>query len=220
MIEMPTLELVPGFEAKILEEAIQSPAVAMMRLSLEIDRQLRVILAVIGRLKDYTGQSPNEALDLIGKSIEGSAIPLELRDTLKSFWDLRNSVVHSGRQQHGPAMRAVDYGCRILRMLQAVPRPGHIVIALVFICSDPACNFLRPDVRGVIVEDFGYKGESHGRHIHPSRKDYMRGQSVSWEWDIRGSVWGETWYRDPQSQEIKYAWTESIEFIGRPLEEI
>jgi ribosomal protein S6E (S10) len=132
---MPTSELVPGFEAKILEEAIQSPAVAMMRLSLEVDRQLRLILAVIGQLKDYTGQSPSEALDLIGKSIEGSAIPVELRDTLKSFWNLRNMVVHGGNAQQGFAMRALDYGFRILRMLQAIPRPSYVVRSSVQKCA-------------------------------------------------------------------------------------
>jgi ribosomal protein S6E (S10) len=217
---MPTSELVPGFEAKILEEAIQSPAVAMMRLSLEVDRQLRLILAVIGQLKDYTGQSPSEALDLIGKSIEGSAIPVELRDTLKSFWNLRNMVVHGGNAQQGFAMRALDYGFRILRMLQAIPRPSYVVRASVFVCSDQACRSVRPDVRGVIIESFGAKGESHGRQIYPTSKLYTGGQSVGWEWDTSGPGWGETWYRDPWSGEIKSAWGESSEFIGRPLEEI
>ncbi len=120
---MASTELDPGFEEKILEEAIRSPSIAMMRLSIEIDRQLRLILAVIGRLKDYTGLSPNEALDLMETCMEGSLIPSELRDTVKNFWELRNYVVHSGGSQVGYAMRAVDYVNRILRMLQTIPRP-------------------------------------------------------------------------------------------------
>src|SRR5580692_871446 len=112
---MPSLELSPGYEEKILEEAIQSPAVAMMRLSLEIDRQLRLILAVIGGLGDYVGQSPNQALDLIVLNIH-APVPPELRDTLNSFWDLRNRVVHNRGSKEGIAMRSVDYGLRILRM--------------------------------------------------------------------------------------------------------
>jgi hypothetical protein len=67
---MPNLGIPLGFEEKILEEAIQSPSIAMMRLSLEIDRQLRLILAVIGRLKEYFGQSPSDALDLIARHAE------------------------------------------------------------------------------------------------------------------------------------------------------
>ncbi len=215
---MASTELDPGFEEKILEEAIRSPSIAMMRLSIEIDRQLRLILAVIGRLKDYTGLSPNEALDLMETCMEGSLIPSELRDTVKNFWELRNYVVHSGGSQVGYAMRAVDYGNRILRMLQTIPRPSFIVFASVYVFSDPTCTVLRPDVKGVILESFGYRGESHGKHIHPSRKDYVQGQSVSWEWSMAGPGWGETWYRNPSTGESTHAWTSSLEFIGRPLE--
>ncbi len=218
---MPTLESAPGLEEKILDEAIQSPAVAMMRLSLEIDRQLRLILAAIGLLKDYTGRSPSVALDLIWRSSNGgSAAPRELRETLSNFWDLRNKVVHNGGPQQGYALRALDYGLRILRMLQAIPRPSHFVRASVTVCSDRACNIVRQDVTGVILESFGANGESQGQHIHASRKPYVVGESVSWEWNTRSPGWGETWYRDPQSGEVKMAWSEASEFIGRPLEEI
>lgn len=210
-----TLEI----EGQILENAISSPAVAMMRLSLEVDRQFRLILAAIGRLRDYSGQSPSEALDLMGKSMDGSMIPSELRDTIVMFWNLRNRVVHSGVPQHGYALRAVDYGLRILKILRAIPRPTTIVRhAGIILCSDKDCATLRPDVRGVILESFGPRGEHHGSKIHPSRKDYQQGESLSWEWNIGGPSWDDTWYRDPVTTEIKYAWTASIEFVGRPLD--
>jgi hypothetical protein len=217
---MPSAQLANGFEEKILEEIIQSPSIAMMRLSLEIDHELRLILAVIGRLKDYTGQSPDEALALIAMSIEGSAIPLELQDTLRNFWDLRNEIVHRDSLHNGLAVRAVDYGFRILRMLQSIPRPSYVVVASVLVFSDKTCNVPRDDVKGVILESLGSKGESHGRHIHASRKDYLRGQSVSWEWLLGGPAWGQTWYQNPESGETRLAWSEAIEFIGRPLDEV
>jgi hypothetical protein len=206
-------------EEQILENAISSPAIAMMRLSLEIDRQFRLILADVGLLKDYSGQSPIEALDVMARSVDGSTIPTELRDIIVSFWDLRNRVVHSSVPQQGYAMRAVDYGLRILRILRAIPRPSRIVRhAGVPLCSDRLCNNLRPDVRGVILESFGPRGENHGSKIHPSHRDYQEGQSVSWEWNINGESWDDTWYRDPATNEIKYAWTRSLEFVGRPLD--
>jgi hypothetical protein len=192
----------------------------MMHLSLEVDRQLRLLLAVIGRLKDYSGQSPNEALDLIAKSIEGSLIPSELRDTIRSFWDLRNRVVHGGNAQQGLAMRSLDYGFRILRMLHAIPRPSYIVVAIVPVFSDSSCKLMRRDVNGVILESFDPKNNSHGLHIHATRKTYSPGQSLSWEWDTAVEGWDETWFRDPKSNEIKLAWSEASEFIGRPLETI
>jgi hypothetical protein len=219
---MPTLELNSGTEEKILEEAIQSPSIAMMRLSLEIDRQLRLILAVIGRLRDYNGRSPSEALDLISLSNEGAAIPSELRETITSFWDLRNHVVHGSSSDHGYAMRAIDYGFRIIRMIQKIPRPSYIVVAsCVPLFSDRLCAVRRPDVNGVILESFGSKGENFGRHIYPTRKSYSEGQEVSWEWYVTGGgQWNETWYREPHTGSIEIAWSGSVEFAGRPLDQI
>jgi hypothetical protein len=192
----------------------------MMRLSIEIDRQLRLILAVVGRLREYAGQSPTEALDLIAKSTTEDKIPPSLRETLKAFWEFRNLVVHGGRSREGFAMRSVDYGLRILRMLHSIPRPSFIVIGVVYIFSDNTCTTVRSDVQGVLLDHLGPNAENFGSHIHPSRRDYIVGQSVSWEWNTAGEGWGESWYREPKSGEIKYAWTESLEFIGRPLDEI
>jgi hypothetical protein len=217
---MPILELSDGFEEKVLEMAAQSPAAAMMRLSLEVDRQLRLILAVIDRRKDYTGKSPSEALDLIAQTAVGYAIPSELRDTVDDYWVLRNQVVHSGATSSGFALRAIDYGLRIVRMLQTIPRPSFIVVTNVPIFADRGCTQSYRDVQGVILNLFGSNGEGHGRHIFPTRRKYIDGQSVSWEWDRSGEGWGATWYRDPDLGESKSAWSESLEFIGRPLDEI
>ena len=54
--------------------------------------------------------------------------------------------------------------------------------------------------------------------IFPTTRDhYKKGMRVSWEWN--GSLkWGDTWYRDPESHEIKHAWSASIEFVGRDLD--
>jgi hypothetical protein len=218
---MPPLELTSEFEKAILEEAVQSPSVAMMRLSLEIDRQLRLIVAVTGQLKDYAGQSPIEALDLIAKAMdEPSVLPQALRGTIESFWSLRNEVVHGGRIRQHLTIRAIDYGLRILKMLHSIPRRSYIVVDTVPLLSDPAGNTLRADVRGVMLQILGIKGGIEGFKVYPTLKTYIKGQSVSWEWDMRGPGWEETWYRDPASGEIKFAWSASLEFVGRPLDEI
>lgn len=214
-------ELPYGFETAILEEAVQSPSVAMMRLSIEVERQLRLILAATGQLQKYTGQSPTEALDLISKTMdEGSVFPKALRGTLEGFWGLRNDVVHGHVGQH-LTIRAVDYGLRILKMLHSIPRRSYIIVdASIPVFSDPVGRTLREDVRGVILKTMGPHGGIEGFNVHPARRVYSVGQSVSWEWDLRGPGWGETWYRNPPLGEIKLAWVGSLEFIGRPLEEI
>lgn len=191
-----------------------------MRLSLEIDRQLRLILAVLGRLRGYAGQSPSDALDLIAKSAEAANMPTELRDTLKNFWDLRNLIVHGEGPQH-LVMRALDYGFRILRMVQAMPRPIYLVAESgVKLYVDRALSQPRLDVHGVVLESFGSKRENLGQQRYPSRNTYREGQSVTWEWNQEGSGWGETWYFDPRSKEAKLAWSASVEFVGRPLDMI
>jgi hypothetical protein len=217
---MPDFEVSSKSEEKILAEAIHSPSVAMMRLSIEIDRQLRLILAVVGRLREYSGRAPTEALDLIAKSAAKDSIPPSLREILNEFWSLRNEIVHGRNAHEGFAMRTVDYGLRILRMLQSIPRPAFIVVKTVVVFSDNTCSIARSDVGGVILDHLGPNEQDFGHHIHPTRRSYVEGQSVSWEWNLGGEGWGESWYRDPRSGEIKYAWTSSLEFIGRPLEEI
>jgi hypothetical protein len=218
---MPLSELPSSdFETQILEESITSPAVAMMRLSLEIDRQLRLILAVIGRLQNYNVFEPLQALDIIVKNTTGNTVSTELRDTVANFWELRNAVVHGGRSRQALTLRAVDYGIRILRLVKAIPRPSFVVIESLLLFSDDRCSNPRPDVKGVFLESRDAQGKIHGRGVYPSRRDYTKGQSVSWEWDTNGPGWLETWYRDPDSGDIKYAWSESLEFIGRPLEQI
>jgi hypothetical protein len=214
---MTPLELPYGFETAILEEAVQSPSVAMMRLSIEVDRQLRLILASTGQLQKYKGQSPTEALDLIAETM---SVPQALRGTIEGFWHLRNDVVHGNVGQH-LTIRAIDYGLRILKMLHSIPRRNYIVTdASMPVFSDPEGKNLRPDVKGVILKTVGPKGGIEGFAIHPARRVYSVGQSVSWEWDLRGPGWGETWYRNPPLGEMKLAWAGSLEFIGRPLEEI
>lgn len=47
---------------------------------------------------------------------------------------------------------------------------------------------------------------------------YEVGKEVSWQWGHRS--WNETWYRDPDSDAIKLAWTRSTEFLGRHLDEL
>ena len=159
----------------------------MMRLSIEVDRQLRLILAVTGQLKDYTGQSPTEALDLIAKAMdESSVFPQSLRGTIEIFWSLRNDVVHGHVGQH-LTIRAVDYGLRILKMLHAIPRRSYIVVySGMSLYSDPEGKHLRSDVQGVMLKSMGPTGGIEGYKVHPTRKEYSPGQSVSWEWDLRG----------------------------------
>jgi hypothetical protein len=207
------------FEQQILEEAAASPVVAIMRLTLEIDRELRKLLAATGNLAQYQGELP-EAISLLEKG-NALQLPRELKDTLTQFWSLRNHIVHSQVSEH-LALRALDYGLRILKMVRSIPRHSYLVrksgIALY---QDSAGTRPREDVKGVLLETLSPEGESLHKQVFPTTKPYVPGESLSWEWNLQNKKgWGETWYRDPDTMEIKPAWGASLEFTGRDLNDI
>jgi hypothetical protein len=212
------MSITVNFEQQILEEAAASPVVAIMRLTLEIDRELRKLLAVTGALGHYQGELP-EAIKLLESSGE-LQLPRELKDTLTQFWSLRNQVVHSQISEH-LALRALDYGLRILRLVKSIPRHSYVVYKSgVPLYQDAAGTQPRLDVRGVILETVSSNGESLRKQVFPTTKSYSPGESLSWEWNLLNKGWGETWYRDPDTMQVKPAWSASLEFTGRDLNEI
>ena len=76
------------------------------------------------------------------------------------------------------------------------------------------------DCKGLILEAIGPGGAKKTLMIYPTTQThYQKGMYIAWEWNLT-KVWDETWYKDPDSGEIKYAWTSAAEFIGRNLEDI
>jgi hypothetical protein len=206
-----------SFEQQILEEAAASPVVAVMRLTLEIDREVRKLLAVAGGLAEYGSELP-EAIGLLEKAY--GQLPREVQDTLTQFWSLRNHVVHGQVSDH-VALRAIDYGLRILRMVRSIPRHSYVVYKSGLpLYRDSAATQPRDDVRGVILETLSPEGDVVGKQIFPTTRSYVPGEKVSWEWGLYKKSWNETWYRDPDSREIKGAWSDSFEFTGRDLNDI
>lgn len=212
------------FDSGVLQDALKSPSIALMKLSIEIDRQLRLLLGAVGGLSSYRTFNPVTAMNLL-TSISGVLIPDALKNSITDFWNVRNGVVHGGDAGYdGLAIRAIDYGLRILSILASIPRPMRIVrYADVGLYADKDCVRQYPDVHGVIVESFSSEGTSHGLNIYPSTRHYTVGDEITWEWKAAGAEegWGETWYRNPAKDGvIEQAWSGSMEFIGRPLLEV
>lgn len=73
-------------------------------------------------------------------------------------------------------------------------------------------------MRGVILRTESESGVTMPSRIFPSTHSHFEeGKRVSWEWNL-DTVWPQTWYRDPDSNEIIKAWDSSGEFIGRHFE--
>jgi hypothetical protein len=211
-------------EREILEVALVSPKAALMRLSLEIEREMRKLLVSTGALKRYMEQDSQtfqDALRILG-SVQGARVPSELYQKVVEFSSLRNRVAHYNSEV---PLAAFDLGLSILRILRSVPRPSYIVKkADLTLYSDKYCQNPRPDVQGVVIETFDAEGKTQGVRIYPTTRQYSEGMSVGWEWDINiGSPdrgWGETWYKDPETGKCTQAWGESVEFIGREINQI
>lgn len=213
------------FEQAILEEAWASPNAAVMHLAIEIERELRKLLVSTGALQRYlTLKSPTlpNGLKILG-SVSGATVPKELGEKISEFWSFRNTAAHLGSEV---PLLAFDLGLSILRILRSIPRPSYIVKkANVPLYSDRNCQIQRPDVRGVLLETFDAEGKSQGVRIYPSTRAYVENMSIGWEWDIpiayRSDMgWNETWYKDPQTGKCTMAWSESMEFIGRDINQV
>lgn len=220
---MATLS-VRTFDTGVLQDALKSPSIALMRLSIEIDRQLRLLLGAAGGLSSYKTFNPVTAMNLLA-GISGVVLPDALKNSVTDFWNVRNSVVHGGEAGNdGLAVRAIDYGLRILSILASIPRPTRIVRHVdVALYADKACLRKYQNVGGVIMESFSSDGTSHGLSIYPSTRHYNVGDEVTWEWKPGGTDdgWDETWYRNPdKGGQIELAWSGSMEFVGRPLSEV
>jgi len=199
---------------RILEEAASSPKLALMGLSAELERESREILASSQAPDSWQGRSLRQKLARI-------ELPRELRGAIEEFRAVRNRIVHGHDTGEDDALRALDYGLRILRALNRVPRASHFVREpQVEVFADAAGEQLRSDVHGVMIDSFsGGSGEPQTQVFPTTRTHFEKGQAVAWEWDTKRS-WNESWYRDPETGEIEYAWTGALEFVGRPLHEL
>lgn len=209
-------------ERQILELALASPKAAFMLLILEIDRELRKLLATTGALKRYLenpAPTPPVALNILS-SVAGATVPVELKTKIAEFWTLRNIMMH--QQGEYPPSVVFDHGLSVLRVLRSVARPSYIVRkANVDLFSDKNCRVRRQDVKGVLIETFGADGKSQIKQVHPSRQEYKEGMSLTWEWNYDRQVgWDVTWYKNHENEQCTLAWSESMEFIGRDINQV
>lgn len=210
-------------DIRILGEALVNPKAALMQLTLAIEKELRKLLVSTGHLKKYLdsrSQTLPNGLQILIRA--GSEVPMGLDSAINEFWYLRNSALHN------PDFTVPDYafdrGLKILHILENVPRPAYVVKqANVPLFADKTCRIQREDVVGVMLQTFDGQGNPHGDvRVFPTLMKYENGQSVGWEWsdDFRNHVWGDTWYKDPTTGQCTQAWSQSVAFMGRDIEEV
>ena len=205
--------------AVILNDATRSPKAALLLLATEIERETRQILASVGKAQGQRYIPLGQALDILAKQFGG--LPGHIATSLEFFWKARTEIVHGGQADDDEILRAIDSGITILKALRAIPREINVVSHPgVPVYQDPMCRVLWPNVKGVILENESPGGTTKTYRIFPTTKEhYAIGKRVAWEWNHEKS-WGDAWYRDPATDEIKPAWNSAMEFIGRHLEDV
>ncbi|RZU42711.1 hypothetical protein [Edaphobacter modestus] len=195
--------------ARIRERAVVSPEAGVLLTSVYIEREIKEIVASSGLLSSYT--SPQQGLKLLR---ERELMPAALAESLDKFMTIRTMIVHTDAD---PALttEALSQGLVLLTMLRSIHRSSYEVVRTdVTLYSDPDGKVVVPDAKGVVLR----ARDQHGRpsastQIHPTTRQMFVGTKVSWEWNL-GKTWRETWFRDPDSQELFYAWSNSAEFVG------
>jgi len=203
---------------RFLEEASQDKLMAIVRLGIEIEYELRNLIAVRGFLEYLSRHNLREYLDLL---LIHKVISVDTATSVVAFAELRNAIVHR-RSERVPSeeslVAVIDSGLRLLEVLRSVPRETYKVLGVVPFYFDPGLTTEVPGARAVILDIEAADGNRRVSAF-PTTRSYKRGEVLSWEWDF-GRVWGPSWYKDPDSGEVTKGWDSSAEFTGRPLDEI
>lgn len=203
---------------RVLTVASSSPKAALLLLAAELERTLTQLLASLGVLGGRDFVAFAEGIAMLSR---GGQIPPSLRSSVDLFYRLRNRLVHGKSADDDDIMRAIDSGLSILRALEGIPHERHYVYHPgVPIYSDPQCTQVIEGARAVILETQGPDTGARLLHAFPSTlTHFQKGRRVAWEWS-RAHRFNEAWYRDPDTNAIAHAWSESSEFVGRHLDDI
>ena len=213
----PLSEAAPGRE--VLSQAVESPKAALMLLASDIEQELRELLAATGWQRMQRTTSIPASIERLASE---TPLPDSVREAVQHFWPVRNRLVHGHDVSDDDVLRAIDTGLLILKSVRAIPREINVVHhpgAEVF--SDPQGKAPVSGARALILETTSFDSQKKTLRVYPTTRSdyYVKGKRVAWEWSSRNR-YGECWYRDPESGEIKDGWRGSLEFVGRHLDEV
>ena len=198
-------------EAHILDLAVKDKQAALMRLAIEIEKEVLVLHGALGlRNQKNSGSFRN----LVTQLLQHGAIGEEMKRGLMEFWHVRNQIAHSYLSDDSLLTSTLDSGIRLLRLVKAIPRQKYRIIdPKVALFSDPGLNEPITDYYGVMLEITDSEGVTHN-HPFPSGREFITGEVVGWDWDLQ-KIHGAAYYRDPASGQPIEAWSSSAEFVGK-----
>ncbi|MEL7640325.1 MAG: hypothetical protein AAGU21_11840 [Solidesulfovibrio sp.] len=201
-------------------EGVQLQKATLLRVSLEMESLVKYIAATEGMLESGKAALFDNIVELLAKK---SVLSDQLMLTIKSFINIKNRILHenfSNRNIEGEIVKLVDIGNNIIEGLKSIPYIIHRVYnPSLELFSTADCKTLRENVVGVMIEYIDRVNKKKFYGVFPTTRQYRIGQEVSLEWNLAVAV-GETWYKHPDTKEIKLGWLGHCEFAGRDIEEL
>jgi hypothetical protein len=200
----------------IVAEVSRSPLTALLRMSRAVEHELRMLLEQTGYVSNNQAMS---VMELANRAAERSIVPENLVQSIKVFMEVRNAMIHGHKSPtNAEVISAIDIGASILRMIDGIPRETHtILFANLSLYADEEGVTVVQEYTALVINSVSSGGvQSIDRVFPTTRTDYAPGQAVGWEWNTAHRV-GPAWFKDPRDDEIKLAFSGSVEFVGRPL---
>ena len=204
---------------RVLEEAEQSPRLALRHMEAVLEREVRGLLASSGWGQGRYDWTPSDAIERLH---ELGVVSQSVRNSFRIF-ETGVRTVAAGNAAVGTEelLSALDVGAFTYRALTAIPRERHYVVhADLAAYRDDGGRDQVPGVFAVVIRTIGPRPRApRDQAFLSTRSDYAVGAEVSWRWaDKPACVLGPVWYLDPATGQ--YAEAHSVDFQGTPLAEI
>lgn len=203
---------------KVLDEVPKSPKGALLILGAELERELRELLWQSGWHQGIGKATITRSIEHLEKL---GVVPSNLGGSVRLFLEIRNRLLHGYGVTDDEVVRAIDIGLTILKAVLAIPREEHRVYHPgVEVYSDPEGRNRREGIHAVVLQTKSPGGASTQLRVYPStRTHFKKGSRVSWEWNPTVVI-DRSWYKHPDTGAIEPGWGQSMEFIGRNIEDV
>ena len=150
-------------EAHILDLSGRDKQAALMRLAIEIEKEVLVLHGALGLRNQYESGSFRS---LVEQLLRHGAITDEMKRGLMEFWHVRNQIAHFYLSDDALLTSALDSGLRLLRLVKTVPRQRLTVIdPHVVLFKDPQFNEAITDYHGVMLEIMDPEGKKNNSSV-------------------------------------------------------
>lgn len=205
---------------EIIDIAARDPELGVVKLATKLEREVRLLAASLGQLESKRHISLIQVFSML---VEKGYVPKHTAESLQSFWELRNRIVHGrGEESDKDIRRVLDIGLVLLKTIRSIPHEINMVAHPdLELFSDASCTTQIVDAVGLLLNTTSPGGADVVKRIFPTtrRGYYQTGKRVTWEWNLT-KTWGPVWYVDPDTGEKKQAWSSAGEFVGRHVDDI